>query len=76
MNLIDKTITENGTYNPVEDGVDGYSNVIVNIPQEDSLFSFKYSPKSFGIIDTNHPEILALSTFNFENNFISTTEVE
>lgn len=30
--LIDKTITENGTYNAIDDNADGYSSVIVSTP--------------------------------------------
>lgn len=30
--LIEKTITANGEYSPTSDGVDGYSNVTVNVP--------------------------------------------
>ena len=30
--LIAKTITQNGTYDPADDGADGYSSVTVNIP--------------------------------------------
>ena len=32
MSLEPKTITENGTYDPTDDGVDGYSEVTVNVP--------------------------------------------
>lgn len=32
MSLEPKTITANGTYNPEDDGVDGYSEVTVNVP--------------------------------------------
>lgn len=31
-NLISKTITVNGTFNPSDDGADGYSSVLVNVP--------------------------------------------
>lgn len=31
--LIEKTITENGTYNASADDVDGYSSVVVNVPE-------------------------------------------
>ena len=30
--LVAKTITQNGTYDPADDGADGYSSVTVNIP--------------------------------------------
>ena len=30
--LVSKTITQNGTYDPADDGADGYSSVTVNIP--------------------------------------------
>ena len=32
MSLEPKTISENGTYDPADDGVDGYSEVTVNVP--------------------------------------------
>lgn len=31
--LVSKTITENGTYDPADDEADGYSEVVVNVPQ-------------------------------------------
>lgn len=31
--LVEKTITENGTYDPADDEADGYSSVIVAIPE-------------------------------------------
>ena len=33
--LISKTITENGTYSAEDDGADGYSTVIVNVPSQE-----------------------------------------
>lgn len=33
-NLDAKTITENGTYNPIEDNLDGYNQVTVNVVGE------------------------------------------
>ena len=33
--LIDKTITENGTYNASDDSADGYKSVLVNVPTGD-----------------------------------------
>lgn len=31
--LVEKTVTENGTYDPADDEADGYSSVIVAIPE-------------------------------------------
>lgn len=35
--LIPKTITENGTYNPADDNAIGYSEVIVNVGNEEPI---------------------------------------
>lgn len=37
MNLSDKTITENGTYTASSDNVDGYKQVVVNVPNKGIL---------------------------------------
>lgn len=36
--LIDKNITENGTYNAADDGADGYKKAVVNVAQQNILF--------------------------------------
>jgi hypothetical protein len=43
--LVDKTITENGTYAASDDGVSGYSSVSVNVPLTISSLSTKIRPE-------------------------------
>jgi hypothetical protein len=46
--LVDKTITENGTYAASDDGVSGYSSVSVDVPTEDPYVYLVYGSFSGG----------------------------
>lgn len=48
--LVQKTITQNGTYDPADDNADGYSEVIVNVASNAAVFSpdYKYTLQSSG----------------------------
>lgn len=48
--LINKTITENGEYNPLSDDADGYSRVVVNVASE--LYSGAYSITPLSVSQT------------------------
>lgn len=49
--LIAKTITENGTYDPKDDGADGYSSVEVNVSGGGDTFTVRIITKSTGNYD-------------------------
>lgn len=52
IHLASKTITENGTYNPQTDGVDGYSSVSVNVSASAEGVAYVYSDlDGNGVVD-------------------------
>lgn len=64
-NLITKEITENGTYKASDDGADGYSEVVVNVPEKDP-FAFANAT----------PEYISQVASEIAYNNYTSTEVE
>ena len=72
--LISKTITENGEYNPMDDSVDGYSQVIVNVP--DTNEPVFYTPTPATGVSTIYGKIVKTGhkvTWTGRVDFTSTT---
>jgi len=53
--LISKTITENGTYNAADDNADGYSEVVAEVPSEESDFSTAHVVFTQTFLSSNPP---------------------
>lgn len=69
--LIEKTITGNGTYDPLEEEVDGYSRVEVHVPATDIASIQTHSSSSSGFIIRNG----WISGFSSQSNYFDPLDV-
>ena len=63
--LVTKTITANGTYNASSDNADGYSSVMVNVPQPAVTYTETPGPNGSTIVNINTIEISNKADVNF-----------
>lgn len=59
--LIEKTITENDTYNASDDGADGYSSVTVNVPSAPETFDVELT---LTVADESTADVSSSEAFN------------